>query len=38
MKRSTPFKRAAVIGLAISGLASAIAQADQEVLIGLAGP
>uniref|UniRef100_UPI00258A4ABA branched-chain amino acid ABC transporter substrate-binding protein n=1 Tax=Pseudomonas sp. TaxID=306 RepID=UPI00258A4ABA len=32
------FKRAALVGVALSSLASAVAQADQEVLIGLAGP
>ncbi|WP_054061021.1 MULTISPECIES: branched-chain amino acid ABC transporter substrate-binding protein [Pseudomonas] len=31
-------KRAGLIGIAISSLASAVAQADQQVLIGLAGP
>jgi len=31
-------KRAALIGVAVSSLAAAVAQADQTVLIGLAGP
>lgn len=31
-------KKTALIGLALSSLASAVAQADQTVLIGLAGP
>jgi branched-chain amino acid transport system substrate-binding protein len=38
MNGSTFLKRAAALGLALSALTSAIAQADQEVLIGLAGP
>jgi branched-chain amino acid transport system substrate-binding protein len=37
-KKSVSFKRAALFGLALSSLASALAQADQTVLIGLAGP
>ena len=32
------FNKTALIGLALSSLASAMAQADQTVLIGLAGP
>ncbi|CAI8872792.1 branched-chain amino acid transport system substrate-binding protein [Pseudomonas sp. IT-P12] len=38
MKTSAPFKRVALLGLALGSLASAVAQADQQVLIGLAGP
>lgn len=38
MSNNRFFKRAALFGLALSGLASAVAQADQQVLIGLAGP
>ncbi len=38
MKTSAPFKRVVLLGLALGSLASAVAQADQQILIGLAGP
>jgi len=42
MQFSAPFKKtskhAALTGLVLSSLAAAVAQADQQVLIGLAGP
>ncbi|MFJ3485912.1 branched-chain amino acid ABC transporter substrate-binding protein [Pseudomonas sp. NPDC090202] len=38
MQLAALFKHAAVTGLVLSSLAAAVAQADQQVLIGLAGP
>ncbi|AKA24482.1 branched-chain amino acid ABC transporter substrate-binding protein [Pseudomonas chlororaphis] len=38
MKTSAPFKRAVLLGLALGSLGSAVALADQQVSIGLAGP